>query len=117
MATPKTVTKTVDEGTSNAQVLSLDAKRKKLVQHYMEEEKIPVSISPFYAPYLGKTAMFSIQGISVYVPANGNTYKIPKTHAALVFKAIKDIDKRQQRLNRMSDIKENVESSIGALKF
>lgn len=107
----------VDEGAGISQVLSLDAKRKKLVHFYMTEEKVPVALSPFYAPYLGSNAMISVQGISVYVPADNNTYKIPKTHAALLFQAIANVDARQKKLSRMSNIKENFEPSIGALKF
>lgn len=98
-------------------LLSHDNKRKQLVHYYMNEEKVAVSVSPFYAPYLGSNVMISVQGISVYVPADGSVYKIPKTHAAQLFEAIARIDLRQRKLNRMSNIKENFEPAIGALKF
>jgi hypothetical protein len=94
-----------------------DNKRKQLVHYYMNEEKVPVSVSPFYAPYLGSNVMISVQGISVYVPADGAVYKIPKTHAAQLFDALARIDLRQRKLSRMSNIKENFEPSIGALRF
>ena len=98
-------------------VINKERDRKSLFKHYMEEEKILVTVSPFYAPYLGKNVMVSLQGIAVFVPANGKGYRIPKSFAAELFDAISKIDERQQKLNRMADVQQNLESSIGALKF
>ena len=59
----------------------LELKRKNLVSKYREEKKVPVTISPFYAPYLGKVVRVSVNGIIVDIPADGQTYSINKTHA------------------------------------
>lgn len=57
---------------------ALEAKRKSLVTVYREEKKVPVTISPFYAPYLGKVVRQSVNGIIVDVPADGKTAYLHK---------------------------------------
>jgi hypothetical protein len=125
MATPKTDKEIISVAVTPEQLAQLsnrsmglkDNKRKELVRRYMAEEKVPVSISPFYAPHLGSVVNVSVQGISVFVPADGQTYRIPRTHAGWLFNSIAQIDLRQRKLARMSNIKENLEPSIGALRF
>ena len=54
----------------------LEAKRKSLVNVYRAEKKVPVTISPFYAPYLGRVVRQSVNGIIVDIPADGQTYNV-----------------------------------------
>lgn len=93
----------------------LEAKRKSLVNIYREEEKVPVTISPFYAPYLGKVVRVSVNGIIVDIPADGQTYKINQTHADHVITKIKRIDAMIARQKRAGDISNNFEYSPGEL--
>lgn len=94
---------------------ALEAKRKSLVNTYREEEKVPVTISPFYAPYLGKVVRVSVNGIIVDIPADGQTYKINQTHADHVITKIKRIDAMIARQKRAGDISNNFEYSPGEL--
>ena len=82
-ASVKTAKATVDSVEANAakEYNALETKRKSLVNVYRSEDKVPVTISPFYAPYLGRVVRESVNGIIVDVPADGQTYKINKTHA------------------------------------
>jgi hypothetical protein len=108
---------TVDTVEANAAKAynALEAKRKSLVTIYRKEEKRPVTISPFYAPYLGRVVRVSVNGIVVDIPADGQTYNINKTHADHVIAKIKRIDAMIARQKRMSDVQNNVEFHPGEL--
>lgn len=94
---------------------NLEAKRKSLVTTYRNEEKRPVTISPFYAPYLGKVVRVSVNGIVVDIPADGQTYKINKTHADHITAKIKRIDAMIARQKRAGDVSNNFEYAPGEL--
>ena len=94
---------------------ALESKRKSLVQEYRDEEKVPVTISPFYAPYLGRVVRESVNGIIVDIPADGQTYKVNKTHADHIIAKIKRIDAMIARQKRAGDISSNFEYSPGEL--
>lgn len=93
----------------------LEAKRKSLVTVYRNEEKVPVTISPFYAPYLGRVVRVSVNGIIVDIPADGQTYMINKTHADHIISKIKRIDAMIARQKRAGDISNNFEHAPGEL--
>lgn len=93
----------------------LELKRKSLVNTYRNEKKIPVTISPFYAPYLGRVVRVSVNGIIVDVPADGQTYMINKTHADHIVAKIKRIDAMIARQKRAGDVQNNFEHSPGEL--
>lgn len=92
-----------------------ELKRKGLVNQYRAENKVPVSISPFYAPYLGKSVRQIVNGIVVDVPCDGQTYYINETHASHIITKIKRIDAMISRQNKAGDIKNNFEYSPGQL--
>ena len=94
---------------------ALEAKRKSLVTQYRNEDKRPVTISPFYAPYLGRVVRVSVNGIIVDIPADGQTYKINKTHADHVIAKIKRIDAMIARQKRAGDVSNNFEHAPGEL--
>ena len=108
------------EQVERAAELSVQARerdRKGLIKKFQEEPKVQVSVSPLYKPYYGSTVLVSIQGISLYVPANGKTYSIPKSFAGVMYDSIASIDARIQKTQRMSNVTENFETSAGALRF
>lgn len=93
----------------------LERKRKSLVNKYREEKKVPVTISPFYAPYLGRVVRVSVNGIVVDIPADGQTYNINKTHADHITTKIKRIDAMIARQKRAGDVSNNFEHAPGEL--
>lgn len=95
----------------------LDNKRRKLVDKYKTQNKVPVIISPMYRPYLGKNAMVSVNGIAVYVPCDGRAYTIPRSHAGVLLEKIQKIDENNMKLNKMSDVSANKEATVGSLVF
>lgn len=100
-----------------AQVNTLNEKRKALVQFYKNEKKIPVSVSPFYAPYLGNRIAVGVNGIYVYIPADGKTYQVNETHGSELLAKVRKIDAMVARQKRASDVRNNVESRIGELQL
>ena len=93
----------------------LELKRKQLVNVYKSETKVPVTVSPFYAPYLGRVVRVSVNGIIVDIPADGKTYQVNKTHADHIVSKIKRIDAMIARQKRAGDVSNNFEYSPGEL--
>lgn len=94
---------------------ALEAKRKKLVDIYRNEPKVPITISPFYAPYLGRVVREMVNGIMVEVPADGQAYNINQTHADHIIAKIKRIDAMLARQKRAGDVSNNFEYAPGEL--
>ena len=122
MATAKTQTTVVNTGGERPMSPEMayqhhEQRRRALVKQYREEPLFPVSVSPFYAPYLGSTVPISLQGILVYVPADGRIYKIPESFAAELIQAMAKIDDRQRKIQRLSNVSANIERAVGEIKF
>lgn len=109
--------------TSNADNLAAarlnarEAARKALVKVYLDEPKIPVTISPFYAPYLGRVVAVLVNGIRVDIPADGHTYQINQTHAGEIIAKIRRIDNMIARQRKAGDVSNNIERNIGELQI
>lgn len=99
-----------EKGFNNAEF-----KRKGLVSIYRAEPKVAISISPFYAPYLGNVVRQIVNGIVVDVPCDGQTYYVNETHASHIITKIKRIDAMISRQNKAGDVKNNFEYSPGQL--
>lgn len=103
--------------TADQQLREATMRTKKLGTIYMHEKKVSVTISPFYAPYIGRTANITVNGIAVYVPADGRAYSIPESHAASLRKKLKNIDKIVARGKALGNVANNVERFVGELKM
>lgn len=103
------------EATQEHNFNRVEAKRKGLVSIYRKEPKVAVSISPFYAPYLGNVVRQIVNGIVVDVPCDGQTYYINETHASHIITKIKRVDAMISRQNKAGDVKNNFEYSPGQL--
>jgi hypothetical protein len=105
------------EANANRRVQVKETQRRALVKIYLSEKKIPVTISPLYAPYLGKVVPVLVNGIRVDIPADGRTYQINSTHASEIIAKIRRIDNLLARQKKAGDVSNNVERNIGELKF
>lgn len=105
------------ETKAQASIVRKEQQRKGLAAFYLSEKKIPVTISPFYAPYLGRVVPVLVNGIRVDIPADGRTYQINETHANEVIAKIRRIDNLIARQKRASNVSENFESNIGELQI
>ena len=105
------------EANANRRVQVKETQRRALVKIYLSEKKMPVTISPLYAPYLGKIVPVLVNGIRVDIPADGRTYQINSTHASEIIAKIRRIDNLLARQKKAGDVSNNVERNIGELKF
>lgn len=105
------------EKSNEAELHSVELKRRELVKHYKNEEKVSVTVSPMYRPYFGNTMTVAVNGITVFIPCDGKPYNLPKTHATLVMSRIARVDDMLTRAEKLQNVKANVESSPGDLKF
>lgn len=105
------------ENTAQASIVRKEQERKNLANFYLNESKVPVTVSPFYAPYLGKVVPVLVNGIRVDIPADGRTYQINETHAGEIIAKIRRIDNLIARQKRASNVSDNFESNIGELQI
>lgn len=114
-STSTTPTNTSIEANAAKGYNELEAKRKSLVNQYRNEPKVPVTISPFYAPHLGRVIRVAVNGIIVDIPADGQTYMINQTHADHVIAKVKRIDAMLAHQKRVGDVANNFETAPGEL--
>lgn len=105
------------ENRAQASIVKKEQQRKGLAAFYLKEKKIPVTVSPFYAPYLGRVVPVLVNGIRVDIPADGRTYQINETHANEIIAKIRRIDNLIARQKRASNVSDNFESNIGELQI
>ena len=118
---PEEVTEVVTEAAANAEsnkaVAQGEKDRKQLAKSMKEQELVPVSVSPLYKPYFGRTMAVTINGASVYIPCDGRTYKVPKIFADEILIRISNQDELFTKKRRLSDVSNNIESSPGELRI
>lgn len=102
---------------SDSAVHEAEVERKMLAKSFKTQDKVPVAISPLYAPYFGRIMTVTINGCSVAVPCDGKTYMIPATFAEEVKVRIFNQDQLLQKKRRMGDVSRNFESSPGELEL
>jgi len=105
------------EANANRRIQVKETQRRSLVKKYLSEKKIPVTISPLYAPYLGRIVPVLVNGIRVDIPADGRTYQINSTHASEIIAKVRRINDMLARQKKVGDVSNNVERNIGELKF
>ncbi len=105
------------EKSLDAKTRELDIAQKNLVNIYKNEPKIPVRVAPAYARYFGRVMRVAINGISVAVKCDGSTVNLPESFAAEVMRRMSEMDKYDNRMNRMARVERNFETSPGQLNF
>ena len=92
-----------------------DRKTAELYQQFKQEELKSVMLAPMYQAYFGETMTVTINTLSIYVPVNGRSYKIPKSYAAIVHERRRRVDDHLMRAQRMADVASNFEKEAGEL--
>lgn len=100
---------------ANVELVNAEARRKKLLKVYREEEKVPMYLSPMYRPYFGNVMRVMINGISIYFKVDGSAQHVPKTFADEITARRMAIDAILTKQHRMSNIAANSESAPGEL--
>lgn len=91
--------------------------RKKVAKWFKEQDLAPVNIPPLYKPYFGRVMTVTLQGVSVAIPCDGKTYKIPASFAEEVKIRIANQNEMFEKKNRLSNSSGNFESSPGELNL
>ena len=102
---------------ANAALSQHNVKLRDLKAYYTREKSIPVYLSPMYRPYLGRVADIPVNGVTIFLPIDGQVYEIPETFADLVNQKRMAIDAMLTKQQRMSDVQVNHEHSPGELKL
>lgn len=97
--------------------LTAQARKKEILKTYREEEKVAIHISPMYRSHFGNVMIMTINGISIGVPVDGSTHKVPKTFAEHINARIAKVDSIIKKTDNMADISNNFESNPGELEM
>lgn len=90
-------------------------RKKKLIAQYKAEPKVEMYLSPQYRPFFGNVMTVSINGISIFFPVDGKTYKIPQTFADEITARRLNVDKIITRTGKMANVSANAEKSPGEI--
>lgn len=82
-----------------------------------QEELVPVTLAPTYRHPFGKVMPVRLNGMSIFVPCDGKTYKIPKSFAAIVHARRRAFDEQELRQESMAQVTNNFEQYPGQLQF
>ena len=98
---------------NNQMVQTLDARRRELQKHYNTEERVTIMGSPAYQKFFGRTMAISINGVAIFVPLDGQQYKIPKTYAEVFMTRLADVDETIRLRKSLANIQQNNEAYAG----
>lgn len=99
------------------ETLELDRRQKNLVNIYKNEPQIAVTVAPSYAKYFGRIMRVALNGVSVAVPCNGSSVKVPESFAAEIHARMQKINEQELRAQKMSSVSSNLETSPGSINF
>lgn len=102
---------------NNTEVKQKEKKAQTLAQQYKEEDKVVVMGAPMYRAHFGNVMLIDLNGIPVYVPLDGNRYKIPKSYARVFNERIRTVNEEIEMRRRSSDVQNNKEQFPGELEL
>lgn len=82
-----------------------------------EAELVPVTLAPTYRHPFGKVMCVRLNGMAIYIPCDGKTYKIPAPFAAIVHARRRAFDEQELRQEQMAAVTNNHEQFPGQLQF
>jgi len=92
-------------------------RRKMLIAAYNAEKKVPIAISPLYAPWVSVRMPLMLNGAYIYVPTNGAQFEIAESFADLWNERRFYLDKMIRMQQQMNNISDNVEFAPGEIQF
>lgn len=111
--------KTTDEivKEANEQLHQAELQKKKVIEEYKGEQKVPMYLSPMYQAHFGNVMQVSINGVAIFFKVDGSTQMIPQTFADEITSRRIQIDNILTKQSRMANIPQNFESSPGELNL
>lgn len=99
----------------------LQIRQTKFLNKVRNEKKVPISVAPQYAAEFSNNMRVTINGISIFIPINGQTYMVPETFAAEIQRRVHKVNQKLNRFKRKGNgITNDVvfeEKSIGEIKL
>lgn len=92
-------------------------RKQELFRDYTKETKVPVYMSPMYAPYLGNVMNVTLNGITIFFPIDGSTHLVPQSFADIIEERRVMVDATIAKKKRLADIQANKESTPGELEL
>lgn len=92
-------------------------RKKELHAVYVNEEKVPIYLSPQYRNEFGNVMPVTINGIAIFFKVDGSTQYVPKTFADEITRRRLCVDNKLNRQHRMSNVRENYETSAGEIRL
>ena len=92
-------------------------RKQELFRMYTNEKKVPVYLSPMYAPYLGNVMNVTLNGITIFFPVDGTTHMVPVSFADIIEERRVMVDATIAKKNRLANIAANKESTPGELQL
>jgi hypothetical protein len=98
----------------------LQTRQTAFLEKVRNEPKVKVSVAPQYASEFSKNMRVVINGVSIFIPIDGNEYLVPETFAAEIKRRVHKVNQKLNRLRRKGTT-ENIslfeEKSIGEVKL
>ena len=98
----------------------LQTRQTAFLEKVRNEPKVKVSVAPQYASEFSKNMRVVINGVSIFIPIDGNEYLVPETFAAEIKRRVHKVNQKLNRLRRKGT-SENIslfeEKSIGEIKL
>ena len=98
-------------------LINAQKRKKELHAVYMNEEKVPVYLSHQYRNEFGNVMPVTINGIAIFFKVDGSTQYVPKTFADEITRRRLCVDNKLNRQHKMSNVRENYETSAGEIKL
>lgn len=92
-------------------------RKKELHAIYMNEEKVPIYLSPQYRNEFGNVMPVTINGIAIFFKVDGSTQYVPYTFADEITRRRLCVDNKLNRQHKMSNVRDNYETSAGEIKL
>jgi hypothetical protein len=91
--------------------------RQRMLERFKAQDKVPIIIPPMYRPYVGNVMPIQINGISVYVKANGEKHMVPRQFADIWEERRMYIDSIVLKEQGMADVSNNAERRPGEISL
>lgn len=98
-------------------LINAQKRKKELHAVYMNEEKVPMYLSPQYRNEFGNVMPVTINGIAIFFKVDGSVQYVPKTFADEITRRRLCVDNKLNRQHKMSNVHENYETSAGEIKL
>lgn len=96
------------------------ADKRKIIENQVDlkkEKQVLVTMSPQYQSYFGEVMTVGLNGINIYFPVDGRSYKVPYSYAMIIQQRRRMVDDQLMRRSKLADVTRNREDYAGGLEL